>query len=209
MQSGKAKVMYPGRMFGHDAAGAGELLPGTVLGNENGLLRVCLAQGQVLELKQAAACLITPEPGDSVLTFTPGAGQGYVLSVLEKKQPDSTLAFPGDVTLSARNLHLSAQEKLELEAQEGQARFVFFGLIAAGLDAKVQNLVSVCDTVRSTARSVVQHMRDCFRRVDNVDSVDAARLRQRVTKRYSLNAKDAALRAENDMKMDGERIHIG
>ncbi len=209
MQANKAKVVYPGRMFGRDAAGTGELLPGTVISAENGLLRVCLAQGQVLELKRAAACLIEPEAGDSVLVYDPGAGQGYVLSVLEKQQPDSKLAFPGDVRVSARNLHLNAEDTLNLEARQGQARFVFFGLVAASLDAKVQKVVSVCDAIRSTARSCVQHLRDSFRRVDNVDSVEAARIRQRATKRYTLDAADATLRAENDMKMDGERIHIG
>ncbi len=201
------------------------LTPGQVTAVAGSSFSVLTESGRLLRARRAAACLLDPEPGDLVLLYPGGAAKTYILSVLEKRRTDSTLSFPGDVRLAAdagtirlagHDVGLNAEGTLKAEAGEmvlqgvrGEAVFAEASFVAARFKGAIHAAEIVYGTLRSAARLMIMALRDSIRRVDGVDSVEAGRMRTRVAGSYGLKAGRATLRAEQDVCIDGEKIHLG
>lgn len=193
------------------AADNGGLLQGNVLAAvpDTDNFSLVLENGKPLRAKRAAGCLLQPEPGDLVLAFVAADGSGYILNVLEKSAPDSTLSLPGKVEIEAQQgLSLSSPD-ISLHGVSGSARFVNFGLTAFSLEARAHKGAFFFDSLRSTVRSMVQNIRDSLRRVSHLETVEAGRMRTRVEESYHLKANKAKVLADEDVSIDGERIHLG
>ncbi len=204
----------------HSAPGMpGELLQGNVLAGDNreagdageaGFFSLALENGSLLRARRAAGCLLLPEPGDLVLAFVAGNGSGYILNVLEKSTPDSsTLSLPGKVEIEAQQGLALNSPDISLRGVSGSAHFVDFGLSAFRVETRAHKATILLDSMRSTVRLVVQNIRDSLRRVSNLDTVEAKRMRTRVDESYHLKAGKAKVLADEDVSIDGERIHLG
>lgn len=181
--------------------------------------------GRLCTAKRAAACLLEPEPGDNVLVFAPASGMNYVLSILEKAGSDNTLSLEGDLALKlhkgafsvqAEEVSLEAQQNLDLQADtvrlrgiRGLLHFMDTGVHSLRLEIRAKQTLAAFDSVRHTARSLVQHLRDSVRRVDNVETLEAGHLRERIQGlRHSL-AENVTSKARRRLKLDGKKIHLG
>jgi len=184
-----------------------------------------LEDGRLLPARRAAACLLEPAVGDTVLAWTPSQGRAYICSVLETAGKDSRISLQGNVTmeaadgrldLQAQGMSLKAGNDLDIEAGSLSLRgvtatmqFVRTRLQSLDLELRARKVSSVCDSLRSTARSLVQELGDSLRRVKNVETLEAGHLRERVRHtRHSL-AGSIVARARKRMKLDGKRIDLG
>ncbi len=189
----------------------GELLQGNVLAaaDQDNYFSLTLENGSPLRAKRAAGCLLLPEAGDLVLAFVAGNGSGYILNVLEKSNPDSTLSLPGKVALEAeQGLALNSPE-ISLRGVSGSAQFVDFGLSAHRVETRAHKATLFLDSLRTTVRSAIQNIRDSLRRVSNLETVEARRIRTRVDESYHLKAGKAKVLADEDVSIDGKQIHLG
>jgi len=56
---------------------------------------------------------------------------------------------------------------------------------------------------------VTERVKNCFRRVEDTESITAGRICTKVTQRFALKAKHASVLAEEEVCVDGKHIHIG
>lgn len=184
-----------------------------------------LEDGRMCGAKRAAACLLQPEQGDNVLAYAPASGPAFILSVLEKAGSRSRLALDGDVELSvsqgqlslkAEKVALDAAKQLDLRGEDvnvsgarGALDFLDTSLRTLRLDVRARHALAMCDSVRSVARDLVQHLHNSLRRVKNTETLEAGRLRERIAHSRQTLAQDVKVKARRRMKLDGERIDLG
>jgi hypothetical protein len=144
--------------------------------------------------RQALSCLVTPEPGDSVLLLRCAQGR-FVTQVLHRAGDTARvqLRVPGAQVLclsqpalevnAASHIALRCLGEMELTSAQG----------AVAISAR-HILASATETLVHNARHMVSHAQHCVLQV-------AALLR--------IHGKQALLTAEEDMKLDAERISLG
>lgn len=176
------------------------------------------------EARQAASCLVAPAEGDEVLVAHTGEGRAHVLAVLEQQQEGEVkVSFDGDVELDAPGGHmrLSARDGLSLTSPTGLQIATAALELTAATGQVVVNSLTVAghtaragwDQVRVAARSseavvdrVVQSFKTRLCRVAALDLQRSSNYQQQVDGVYSLGARQALVRAREQVQIDGEQI---
>ncbi len=146
--------------------------------------RIVTEEGHV-SAKRAFSCIIEPGLHDSVLFSTDERMQGHILAILERPEDQTTrLDFPGDMTINTAN---------------GQMR----------LNAGAGMSLSTTKALETVATHWLQKLKNSLRQIDGLDQLKTRDSLHSIDNLYSMRAKQAAILAKKDIKMDAERIHMG
>ncbi len=185
------------------------------------------ADGELFTARRAASCLVEPRPGDRVLACRQPGGDSFVLAVLEAAAGDETvIAVEGDLRLNLDSGHftVAAQEGIDmatagtLETVAGQVkidalrgRINLHELIFKGarLQAGIERVRLLAASAETVVQRLVQRAKRVFRTVEEDEIVRAGRVDVSASKTMSLSGKYTVMTARQDVKIDGERIHIG
>lgn len=114
----------------------------------------------------------------------------------------SVLALEGGTArLAASTLDVAARQA---SFQAEDARYAGRSLLA-----QVASLRLVAGRVETLAKTVVERSRNLYRAVEELLETRAGRVRSLVDGTYHLKARDAVVRAERDVDVDGEKIRLG
>lgn len=175
----------------------------------------------------AASCLVRPEPGDKVLLCRVGGDRGYILAVLERAAaatpvtvaaPDG-LAFEadrGDVTVRAGgNVTLIGTEAMTLATARLTVRATTATIIAdealadaERLTARTGRLTLVAERVDQMVDHLTARFNHVLRLVTGVDRTQATTIAHEAREELSLRGQRAFISAREDVRIDGERIHL-
>ncbi len=179
-----------------------------------------------LRCRRAVGCLVAPEVGDYVLVAGAPSGTCFVLSVLERESARATLSVDGDLDLAvdggalrvmARDgVELLTPRKIELAAQTVEmtarrARMVldelhYLGSTMLGELGRVRTRATSIDSV---VGRVTQRVKASFRRVEEIDQLDAGRIDHKAKETMTLRAECALVNATEIVRVDGEQIMMG
>jgi hypothetical protein len=176
---------------------------------------------------KSVSCLVEPLPGDTVLISQSASGKSYILSILEREDDRRVdLVFNGDVDLKTKDgrLRLAAQKGLDLvsagetamvsgelsinslQAEINIQRLSFFSTFLHGQIQRIKLIGQSCDSV---FERVSQNVKRCFRRVEEIEQLNAGQLDYKVKKLMSLRGKYSILTAQEDVRIDGDKILMG
>jgi len=179
---------------------------------------------------QAVSCLVQPRPGDMVLLAEDGAGRGFILSVLCRRnaheKETTNLLFDGPVNLQVRDgdLSLSSDRDLSLacpetlactsgnlsvHADSGRARITRLSFMGKLLRWQVKRVKSVAQSVDQICRRLVQRMESVYRYIEDDEETQAGSSRLLVEDMLSMHAKNAVVMAEEHVTVNAEQIHMG
>lgn len=144
--------------------------------------------------QQATSCLLAPELGDRVLTATCGQNDNYILHILRRSPgAEAFLSVPGasQLTMRQARIALSGTEQVSVHALHN----VDITAAAGVLTLSARNLFS------TVTESLVENVRHY---VGNVEQylLDVKKL-------LRMHGKQASVTAEQDVKVDAERISMG
>lgn len=178
-----------------------------------------------LRAKKAAGCLLEPEANDTVLLVRNSPAGVFILTVLERGGADSRVVLPADSMLSTEDgklqitadaLLLSGKRSAALEAPEisvqgvrGDLSCMHLSLTASAAEAKIGKISLVSAVIDTISDRITQRVRDCFRRVSRMDSTAAGQVSIRTENRFDLKADAVSMVAECEVKIDGDKIHLG
>ena len=208
---------------GHDAPRA-KIFTAVVI--EDNAEQVTLEDhGLRFQARPAVSCLVAPQKGDRVAVMDDGCCGYYILHVLERDCSDVAIEVRGALRMRAgKGISLAARQSVDLAAAAGctlsgktigmvaeEASVCVRKLRASGHEllsnyAKVNVIARWLGTVADT---VMQQARNSVRNIEMLDKQQAGESITHVRKLFSLRAKQAMLTAEQDVKVDGERIHMG
>jgi Protein of unknown function (DUF3540) len=145
------------------------------------------AEGRSVLATLAVPGFYAPVEGDIVLVIETGES-AYVIGVLQASGP-MTLQAPGDLHLLAPNGQVTLQAKA-VSATAGEIRLT------------AERLWLTADRLREVFRKV-------RRVISETLELDAGEWHVRVGEEFSLQARRVRAAAEEDVKIDGKRIHLG
>jgi len=185
------------------------------------------ADSGLYRAKQAVSCLVRPEIEDRVLVAWNSVGECYILAILERAGSEKTsLSFQGDVDLrvmegrlrvvaqdgvdlaSSKDISLNSSS-LKVYSSEGEMtieRLIFLGSLFHG---QVEKIKLIANSFDSVVERLSQRIKRAYRFVEELDQLKAGSLNYLVKKALSLRGKYSLFTAEEDVKIDGERIHMG
>lgn len=146
-----------------------------------------LADGVEVEALNAMAFPYTPKAGDVVLLIS-GHDRHYIIGVLETSG-DATLQFPAGLHIHARGgVQVSSGERVEMHAPEVKVTAGVWQVVARTLKERVENAA---------------------RWVKNLATLRAGRRTVKVEGANVERAESHLLRAKKDVRVNGDRIHLG
>ncbi|WP_295441416.1 DUF3540 domain-containing protein [uncultured Thiodictyon sp.] len=190
---------------------------GTLEASADGQFSVLTDTGRFRAVK-AASCLLTPWPGDTVLLSIAETAPVYVLAVLEQADPAaSRLDLPGDATIQASgDLHLAAMRaltcsatRLTVGADEAALSIVRTSFIGTVVSVQAERIKSVFATADQVYRDLTQRIGAYFRATSEHEEIHANSSRTLVAADLSMQAKNTLIVAEENVKIDGELVHLG
>jgi len=198
---------------------------GTVKLAQGGAFTVAAESG-VVAAKRSFSCLVEPLPEDRVLMSRAASGC-YILAILERHgDQHACLAFEGDADLRLKQgrLRVAAQEGIDLvtakdtalvspelsinsvQAEVSIQHLSFFGTFLEGQIERIKLIGQACDSIFDR---VSQRVKRSYRWVEELDQLRAGQLNYLVKKLMSLRGKYSVLTAEEDVRIDGDKILMG
>ena len=187
-----------------------------VIETESGIVKATVAFG----------CLVAPEAGDKVLASF-SKREWHVLSVLERPTSRNTrLEFPGDLAIGTSNGKMELAAASDMKILSGSKAVVVSPetRVSTGdlevssrkttarthsLESHVQEARIFAGSVHTVAKSVTQRFETLMRWVDKVQTLNVGNLIQNVRGALASHSRHAVITAKKDVKIDGERIHMG
>ena len=167
-------------------------------------LTAIAADGSCVHARRAVSCLVTPIPGDLVLT-TQAGGQTYILAVLERASDGEALP-----------LRIETEGDLDFVARRISFRAGFLDILADAVtmvgDAfnslfRLNKRVVGSDTV--IAKRTTLHTGERVSVVAQADVHHAGLFSQTVDGPIAINSETAVVSAKADIRINGERINMG
>jgi uncharacterized protein DUF3540 len=208
----------------HYTAAAADLIQAKVVDAGEDICRLSGHAGS-FTARRAASCLLQPAAGDTVLAAEV-AGSTWILAVLVRGDSPAVVPLPADSTVKVAQggLKFAVQEDLTLAAgrelsavapqltvQAVRAGFSLGALqLAAGLvEATVEQVKTVAEFLDTVAQRVRLKAGSSHRVVEDLDHLQAGQLYYSIKNVLNLRGKHAVMSAESEVRLDGERIHLG
>ena len=109
--------------------------------------------------------------------------------------------LPGKMDVSAQEIKISARRaSLFLDEARNIFKSAFY---------KIGTVKLLADKMETTASTLVEKTKNTYRTMENLNQVKAGRMRVLVHKAFHLKSKSSVIKAEDDVKIKGEKIHLG
>ena len=144
--------------------------------------------------RQAASCLVVPETGDRAIVLASQNGDYFIVHILLRNRAESaelSIPYSEEILIKQARIGLQASDKIELRAMHDLEITAATG----SLSFNARNLFStIQDNLVQSTRNVVSKTEHCLMEVKQL---------------FKINSKQALITAEDDVKIDAERISIG
>jgi hypothetical protein len=174
----------------------------------------------------AFSCLVKPLIDDTVLVNQSNSGY-HILAVLDRAHAnDMTLEFPANVSLqttsgnidlkSAGEINLASVSETNFTAAVLQMVSAKMTVTSGKLSSHLQEIEShskeiklFSESISTFAKQITQNTDVLVRWVKKVETLQIGNLIQNIRQNFTSHSKQAVITAEKEMRIDGERIHMG
>jgi hypothetical protein len=151
---------------------------------------------------------VTVAARDGVRVETPGRVSLSGAAGVQLTAPPSEGAAGSSVVLDARGTAV-ATHRLDARAQVAELNVGEGRVVARTLHTAVEHARQVAGVVELQAQRVIERAKNVYRDVEDLAQTRAGRVRVVAQQTFHLLGKRAFLKAEEDMKIRGEKIHLG
>jgi hypothetical protein len=183
------------------------------------------SEGQIFKAQVAISCLLSPELNDLVL-FSVDSDSSYILSILERHSQQRELSFPndvnirsekGDITLSSpQQLGLYSAKQAQINSPELNITTNKTNMVSDSLNASINDSVLHLKLVQLFGdrfsvliEQMQQKINHLTRSIKGTEISHIGNLIQNIRQTYNSRSDHAVITAQKDVRIDGERIHMG
>ncbi len=162
--------------------------------------------GERIEVRDAEDRLIfdyRPDAGRAVLSMPAGD--------LALSAPNGNIDLVSGKAIRARAGEAVALEGPKLRVAGERGEFLIGEATYRGrrLSATVETAKVVLDRLETVASRLVERAKNVYRHVENLNQIKAGRMRSLVQGAHHQKAGRMSIKADDDVKVDGRRIHLG
>jgi hypothetical protein len=189
-----------------------------------------LIDGEEYPALIAASCLLRPSPGDRVLVSLAGRNDTFLLAVLERgavaAHGASEISLAGDVTLSVRKgalrmnaddgIHLATRhdvsvlaKRVELNAAEGTANLEKVSFSGRVLECSFESVRRLAGKCEEFFGRLSQKCGSSTKMVEQHEEVQAGSMRHVTDGTMTMQSRNMIQTAEENVRIDAEKIHLG
>lgn len=183
---------------------------GTVLSKtEQGYL-VQLESGSTQLANKAFTCTFLPEEQDYVsITRTPNKGL-FITHILQRQSAkQAVIEADHDICIRSNDkIHMESQS-LNLTNQTQTVQSQHFQQTSETLDVHSKRTHFKAETVDSHISRVMQRVKDSFKIIERMEQVQARDIIQNIKNAFIQRSKQVDMTAKSDVKINGDRIHMG
>lgn len=180
----------------------------------------------IIKGETAYSCLVSPQPDDQVLLCRTGRAW-YITAVLTRQvHTPLELCFPGETSLKVHKgaLHIEATGKVDLQSlteislfapectQLSSRHLIASEEMTVNSGRVTAHLKETCYTGKRIAvlvDEITQRAKNVVRYVEGVETLNIGNLIKNIRQFLNIRSHHASITTRKDLKIDGERIHMG
>lgn len=182
------------------------------------------SQQGIQNAKLAVSCLIAPEQGDSVMICILN-DECFITAVLEKKNPVHQINISGDLEFnttgqttfkSTKGINHVSENEISVTANKIKQVSVEQKVVCNDLNMQVQegkvqakNLQLNAEQTNTVVSRCYHRAEQAFRWVETIETLNIGNWVQNIKQTLTSRSKNTVFTAKQDMKIDGDRIHMG
>jgi len=166
--------------------------------------------GSSVIAQQAFGCPFTPIIDDQVM-FVRCANRGvFIINILQRKHNQAAaIANNNGIELhSNQHINLSASD-INMSSNNSQVVSQQYSHTSQKLDIKSDNTQFYSRTVESVSDRLVQKVKDSFKVIERIEQVNANDIIQNIKNAFIQRSRQVDISAKSDVKINGDRIHMG
>ena len=179
----------------------------------------------VVTAKTAFSCLVKPQINDQVMIACDSSDY-YVLAITAREVVNQLEVNLGDLvsaSVSQGNLSLDCEDSFKIQTKETEvsvqkmkvtateSQLLSHRVTAIGddLSTTFNSVKLFANTVLDICETVTRKLTHCFKQVDGLEQHQSRDSIQSVKNSLTMRSHHANITARKEMKIDGERIHMG
>jgi len=141
---------------------------------------------------------------------TTGDARAFVIAILVRAEGAAVdIAVDGDLSIQAGGTLSLVSKVMNLRAPEGSVVVSKLSVLAASVLANAESVQVVARTFDGICERLSQTAKRCFRKIEELDHLRAARVDYRTEQEMCLRSENFLVGARQLAKIDAEQIHIG
>jgi len=166
---------------------------------------------------RAFSCLVEPREGDIVMLARDGRKHCHVLAVLDRPgSQDASIHVQGKLDMHAQGIAFTTPgeasttaARVSINTVEANVNAVSAKLGGQSAELSFRNIRSISDRIETIANHCTQRFQVSIRWITELEDVSAGQIIQKVKGLFASRSRQALITAEDDVKMDAKRIHMG
>ena len=166
---------------------------------------------------RAFSCLVIPQAGDIVMLAREGRKRCHVLAVLDRPgAQDAAIDIAGKLDVRAQGIAFTTPgeasttaARVAINTVEANVNAVSAKLGGQSAELSFRNIRSISDRIETIANHCTQRFQVSIRWITELEDVTAGQLMQKVKGLFASRSRQALITAEDDVKVDARRIHMG
>ncbi len=166
--------------------------------------------GSSVIAQQAFGCPFTPIIDDQVM-FVRCANRGvFIINILQRKHNQAAaISNKNGIELQSTNhINISAND-INMTSNNTQVISQQYSHTSQKLDVKSDTTQFYSRTIESISERLVQKVKDSFKVIERLEQVSANDIIQNIKNAFIQRSRQVDISAKSDVKINGDRIHMG
>lgn len=182
---------------------------GEVVSTEQGIIKIKLDNADIITAKKAFSCAFDPMINDAVELTHRNNHSYYVLNILERSQASiAMLSAPFGIEIKSPSIAMHSNS-LGINNQTMTVNARQFNQQSDSVNLNTEAAQFSSRTVESNVERIVQRIKDSFKIIERIEQVSAVDIIQNIKNAFIQRSRQVDITAKSDVKINGERIHMG
>lgn len=183
---------------------------GTVLSKTKQGYLIKLDNGSTLLANKAFSCPFLPEDSDYVAIMRSGQKGYFITNILERtsEQP-ARMETDSELQISSRQSVKVQSNSIALSSLEYTSNCQTHTQSSEKLSVSSKHTHFQSESVESNMIRLVQRIKDSFKIIERIEQVSAQDIIQNIKNAFIQRSKQVDITAKSDVKINGDRIHMG
>lgn len=182
---------------------------GVVVETQGDSFIVKLDNGSSVVCLQAVSCVYTPILDDLVEVFFHPARGYFVLSILVRTHAKTAeLSHPHGIELKSPSFQIDANNTC-VNSQNIELQSLRYKQQTQQLEVSTRDAHYVAETTHVASNTLMQKVKDSFKFIERIEQVKAKDIIQTIKNSFIQRSKQVDISAKTDVKINGDRIHMG